>query len=113
MAEGVAPKILGASVEPMSAGSLPSNINPYAVEALAEIGIDIYGHCSKSGDDIDVKGIDLVVTLCAVEVCPVLPGRVPQTLKPRFQIAAGADCDGYVWQILERIPITWKHSLRA
>ena len=76
MAEGLARQILGAGVEVMSAGSLPSNVNPYAVEALAEIGIDISSHRSKSVDDIDAKGIDLVVTLCAEEVCPVLPGRV-------------------------------------
>ncbi|HVB79627.1 MAG TPA: VOC family protein [Candidatus Binataceae bacterium] len=76
MAEGLARKILGTGVEVMSAGSLPSYVNPYAVEALAEIGIDISSHRSKSVDDIDVKGIDLVVTLCAEEVCPVLPGRV-------------------------------------
>jgi protein-tyrosine-phosphatase/catechol 2,3-dioxygenase-like lactoylglutathione lyase family enzyme len=76
MAEGLARKILGTNVEVMSAGSLPSKVNPYAVEALAEIGIDITSHRSKSVDDIDVKGIDLVVTLCAEEVCPVLPGRV-------------------------------------
>ena len=76
MAEGLARQILGPGVEVTSAGSLPSNVNSYAVEALAEIGIDISSHKSKSVEDIDTKGIDLVVTLCAEEVCPVLPGRV-------------------------------------
>lgn len=76
MAEGLARHLLGDRATVMSAGSAPSRVNPYAVEAMAEIGIDIAGHRSKSVDDIDPAGIDLVVTLCAEEVCPVLPGRV-------------------------------------
>lgn len=76
MAEGLARSILGDQVEVLSAGSRPSKVNPYAIEALAEIGIDISGHRSKSVDDVDPAGIDLVVTLCAEEVCPVFLGRV-------------------------------------
>jgi catechol 2,3-dioxygenase-like lactoylglutathione lyase family enzyme len=60
----------------MSAGSKPSSLNPYAVEAMAEIGIDISRHNAKSVEAIDTGQIDLVVTLCADEVCPVLPGRM-------------------------------------
>lgn len=76
MAEGLARHLLGDRATVMSAGSAPSRVNPYAVEAMAEIGIDIAGQHSKSVDDIDPAGVDLVVTLCAEEVCPVLPGRV-------------------------------------
>lgn len=76
MAEGLARHILGEGFEVISAGSQPSKVNPCAVEAMAEIGIDISGHRSKSVDEVDPAGIDLVVTLCAEEVCPVLPGRV-------------------------------------
>ena len=76
MAEGLARKILGEGFEVMSAGSQPSRVNPYAIEALAEIGLDISGHRSKSVDEFDPANLDLVVTLCAEEVCPVLPGRV-------------------------------------
>lgn len=76
MAEGLARQIFGASAEVTSAGSLPSKVNPYAIGAMAEIGIDISDYRSKSVDEIDVDNIDLVVTLCADEVCPVLPGRV-------------------------------------
>ena len=50
--------------------------HPYAIEAMAEIGIDISAHRSKSVDDVDATSVDAVVTLCADEVCPVLPGRV-------------------------------------
>lgn len=76
MAEGLARHVLGSRVEVMSAGSNPSRINPYAIDAMAEIGIDISGQRAKSVDEIDATGIDLVVTLCAEEVCPVFPGRV-------------------------------------
>ena len=76
MAEGLARQILGERAEVLSAGSHPSSVNPHAVEAMAEVGIDISGQHSKSVDTIDISGLDLVVTLCAEEVCPVLPGRV-------------------------------------
>lgn len=76
MAEGLARKTLGSDVEVMSAGSQPSVVNPYAVEAMAEVGIDISGHRSKSVNDVNAASLDLVITLCAEEVCPVLPGRV-------------------------------------
>ncbi len=75
MAEGLARQLLHPS-EVFSAGSRPSRVNPYAIEAMREVGIDITGHRSKSVSEIDPTEIDLVVTLCAKEVCPVLPGRV-------------------------------------
>jgi arsenate reductase len=59
-----------------SAGSLPNRVNPYAVEALAEQGIDAKAHTSKSVQDIDPWTVDLVITLCAEEVCPAFLGKV-------------------------------------
>lgn len=76
MAEGLARHMLGDDVRVLSAGSAPATVNPHAIEAMAELGIDMAGHRSKSVDEIDVGGVDLVITLCAEEVCPVLPGRV-------------------------------------
>jgi arsenate reductase len=76
MAEGLARKILGPNIDVMSAGSEPSHVNPYGIEAMAEFGIDISGHRSKSVSEIDADSVDLVVTLCAEEVCPIFPGRV-------------------------------------
>ena len=75
MAEGLARQLLGPDVEIRSAGSSPSRVNPLAIEALAEVGIDIAHHRSKSVDAIDAAGVDLVITLCADEVCPVFLGR--------------------------------------
>jgi len=82
MAEGLARQILGELAEVLSAGSDPASVNPHAVEAMAEIGIDITGQYSKSVDTIDLLGLDLVVTLCAEEVCPILPGHVQRTHWP-------------------------------
>ena len=76
MAEGLARATLGPDVTVESAGSAPSRLNPLAVEAMAELGIDISGQRSKPVDAIDTESLNLVVTLCAEEVCPVLPGRV-------------------------------------
>ncbi len=76
MAEGLARRILSGRAEVSSAGSNPAPVHPHAIEAMAEIGIDIAGQFSKSVDTIDLSGVDLVVTLCAEEVCPVLPEHV-------------------------------------
>jgi arsenate reductase len=76
MAEGLARSILGPSIRVQSAGSQPSTVSPYAVEAMREIGIDIASHTSKSADTIAAASIDTVITLCAEEVCPVFLGEV-------------------------------------
>jgi arsenate reductase len=76
MAEGLARAILPAGTTVLSAGSVPTSVNPNAVVALDEVGLDIRGQRAKSVDTIDPAGVDLVVTLCAEEVCPVFPGRV-------------------------------------
>jgi len=76
MAEGLARHLFRTDAEIVSAGSRPSKVNPYAIEVMSEIGIDIRSHHSKPVDEVDAGSADLVVTLCADEVCPVLPGRV-------------------------------------
>lgn len=60
----------------LSAGSQPRTLNPLAVRALAEQGIDIAHHRSKGLDDVPVAEADVIVTLCAEEVCPYVPGQV-------------------------------------
>lgn len=72
MAEGLARQLFGDAVRVQSAGSSPSRVNPFAVEAMAELGIDLSTHTSKSVQTIDPERVDLVITLCAEEVCPVL-----------------------------------------
>lgn len=78
LAEGLARRILGPDVEVRSAGSRPSAVNPFAVRALQEIGIDISHHESKSVESLDpgfLARLDFVITLCAEEVCPSMVSK--------------------------------------
>jgi arsenate reductase len=75
MAEGLARAFHGDRVEVQSAGSYPTRVSPYAVEVMAELGIDISGADSKSVDTIDPESVDTVITLCAEEVCPAFLGK--------------------------------------
>jgi protein-tyrosine-phosphatase/N-acetylglutamate synthase-like GNAT family acetyltransferase len=70
LAEGLARARFGDRIRVQSAGSQPTRVNPFAIEILRESGLDITSHTSKLVDAIDPDGIDLVVTLCAEEVCP-------------------------------------------
>lgn len=77
MAEGLARQFFpNAEVE--SAGSHPGHLNPMAVKVMKEVGIDISNHFSKSTAELApefLANLDYVITLCAEEVCPVLPSR--------------------------------------
>ncbi len=77
-----------------SAGTRPSGVNPNAVAALAELGIDISGQRSKSIAEFDGKHFDFVVTLCdsAREICPVFHGR-GERLHHSFEDPAAAPLD--------------------
>lgn len=75
IAEGLGRKLFGGRATVQSAGSQPSRVNPYAVEVMKEIGVDLTSHASKSVDAIDPATVDLVITLCAEEVCPVYLGN--------------------------------------
>ena len=77
LAEGLA-KALFPHAEIHSAGSHPGKLNPYAVEVLKEVGLDISKHYSKSISELSphfVAHLDYVITLCAEEVCPILVSR--------------------------------------
>lgn len=75
MAEGLARKLFGSRVAVQSAGSEPSEVNPYAIEVMREIGVDLSAHHSKSVQTIDPASVGTVITLCAEEVCPVFLGK--------------------------------------
>jgi arsenate reductase len=76
MAEGLARVMAPPGYRFFSAGSEPGVVNPLAVQALKEDGIDIATHRAKGLDVIPLKEVDTIVTLCAEEVCPVVPGDV-------------------------------------
>lgn len=95
MAEGLARAMAPAGTEIASAGSRPASLDPRAVRALAELGIDIGHHRSKGIDEIDLDRVATVITLCAEQVCPVVAGDVEVIAWPLPDPAAasGGDSD--------------------
>lgn len=76
MAEGWARQLAGNQYEIYSAGTAPAGLNPLAVEAMRERGIDIAHQRSKSLGEVPGQA-DYVITLCAEAdaACPTLPAR--------------------------------------
>ncbi|CCQ89818.1 Arsenate reductase ArsC [Nitrospina gracilis 3/211] len=77
MAEGWARHLKGDAIEAHSAGVDPNGLNPLAVKAMREAGVDISGHASKHVDDVMSVPFDYVVTVCghADATCPSFPGK--------------------------------------
>ena len=77
MAEGWARALKGEQIDAFSAGIETHGLNPRAVKVMAEVGVDISGHRSKTIADLPKKDFDYVVTVCdhARESCPLFPGK--------------------------------------
>jgi len=76
MAAGFLRALAGDSVEVRSAGSMPANlINPVAVEAMLEVGIDITAESPKVLTPDAVEASDVVVTMGCGDACPFFPGK--------------------------------------
>ena len=77
MAEGWARALKSSQIEAFSAGIETHGLNPRAVQVMAEAGVDISGHRSKTVADLPTKDFDYVVTVCdqAHESCPLFPGK--------------------------------------
>jgi arsenate reductase len=76
MAEGWLRHLAGKRFEVFSAGTHPVGLNPGSVEVMAEVGIDIAHHRSKSVAEFTGKPFDYVITVCdrAKEICPMWSG---------------------------------------
>lgn len=76
MAEGLLRKMAGDQFEVFSAGTEQTRVQPLAIEAMRESGIDISGHRSKTLDEFAGDTFDYVITVCdrANESCPIFPG---------------------------------------
>jgi arsenate reductase len=103
MAEAWARRLHGGAIEACSAGTQPHGLNRLAVAAMAEAGVDISGHTSKTIADSDPGTLDLVVTVCghAHESCPVFPGCARVLHRgfddpPRLAAGAGSDAEALV-----------------
>lgn len=78
MAEGYLRSVAGERFDAMSAGIAPKGLNPLAVQAMREIGIDISSQRSKDVTEFVGTPVQYVVTVCANarEKCPVFPATV-------------------------------------
>lgn len=78
MAEGIINHYLGDRFQAYSAGTEATRVNPLAIHVLAELGIDISGHRSKTLDEFAGETFDYIITLCgnANEQCPLFFGGV-------------------------------------
>ena len=94
MAEGLARAMAPAGYRFWSAGSEPGALHPLAVAALAELGIDISHHRAKGLSAIPFEQVGTVVTLCAEEVCPLVPGSVRRVHWPLADPARVEGSDG-------------------
>ena len=76
MAAGFLRRLGGDGVRVLSAGSAPAeHVNPVAVDAMREVGIDIAGERPALLDRSTVVESDVVITMGCGDACPVLPGR--------------------------------------
>lgn len=97
MAEGLAKSIFGDKAWIESAGSEPKRVNPFALKAMKEIGIDISRHYSKSYEQLSPKfivGLDYIITLCAEEVCPTMAAPKAKRLHWGFKDPANEKATG-------------------
>jgi len=77
MAEGWAKALKRDSIQAYSAGLEKHGLNSYAVDVMAEAGVDISGHKSKLTSELPIQEFDYVVTVCdhANENCPYFPAK--------------------------------------
>lgn len=77
MAEGLLRHEGGDRFEVFSAGTKPSFVRPEAIAVMAELGIDLSGHRSKSVEEFAGQELDYVITVCdnAKESCPIFPAK--------------------------------------
>ena len=104
MGEGWLRHDLGESVEAYSAGTHPSFVHPRAIQVMAEAGIDVSGHTSKSVESFRDVAFDLVVTVCdsAREACPVFPGA-RRTVHHAFEDPAHAGAGDDALPLFRRV----------
>ena len=90
MAQGFLTHLAGDRVEVRSSGTMPADqVNPSAVEAMAELGIDISNQTPKVLIDEDVRASDYVITMGCGDACPFYPGK--KYLDWKLEDPAGKD----------------------
>jgi arsenate reductase len=92
MGEGLFRYYLGNRFEVYSAGTKPTSVRPEAIAVMAELGIDIRGHWSKSVNEFLNRDFAFIVTVCedARKTCPYFPGMA-QRLRWSFEDPAAVE----------------------
>jgi arsenate reductase len=104
MGEGWVRHLLGDRVEVHSAGTKPSFVHPRAIQVMAEAGVDLSSHSSRSVESLQGVVFDLVVTVCdsAREACPVFPGA-KRTVHHAFEDPAHAGAGDDALPLFRRV----------
>lgn len=105
MADGWANELLPDNWEVHSAGIEAHGLNPNAVKAMAEVGIDISNNTSNIIDNTLLQKATLVVTLCgdAADKCPVTPPHVRREHWGFFDPAKATGSDEEKWQVFQDV----------
>jgi arsenate reductase len=105
MAEGWGKKYLGDKYDVYSAGIEAHGVNPNAVKAMDEAGVDISGQTSDTIDQEILKKADLVVTLCghANDVCPATPPNKDRVHWGFDDPAKAEGTDEEKWAFFQRV----------
>jgi arsenate reductase (thioredoxin) len=106
MAEGILRQAAADFLNVESAGSKPSGyVHPLAIKALAEIGIDISQHRSKSMNEFLSQPVETVITVCgnADQVCPHYPGQVDRFHWPFDDPAHATGTEDEILAVFRRV----------
>ena len=105
MAEGLLRRLAADRFEVASAGTEARGVNPLAARAMAEIGVDLRGHTSKTLDRFLGERWDYVITVCdnASESCPGFPGPVTRAQSSFDDPSAAAGGDEQRLAVFRRV----------
>jgi arsenate reductase len=115
MAAGWLRHLAGDSVEVRSAGSAPADaVNPAAVQAMAEVGIDITDQTPRKLEWETAESSDVIVTMGCGDACPVFPGKRYEDWKLEDPAGQGVeavrpirdDIRARVERLLTELPVT-------
>lgn len=115
MAEGLVNYYLGDRFKAYSAGTETTRVNPLAIKVLAELGIDISKHYSKTLDEFSDEQFDHVITLCgsANELCPLYFGGTERVHIGFEDPSRTVGSEEYVLQEFRRVRDEIKEKLTA
>jgi arsenate reductase len=115
MAEGFASRIAPPGVRVYSAGTAPVGVNPRAVAAMAEVGVDLSGQRSVDVSEIPAGELDLVVTLCgdAEDFCPAFSEDVRREHWPLADPARAEGDEEEIQRVFREVRDEIRERVRA